>query len=198
MSQWWIYGVPPSYLSRTSHGHHDAHGRYEIGTRQVRGRYTIAVPSQHGRRVPPWALPSRPVSLLDMDQPPAREDHRILQFQTGGRIQRAFRCSTRSDRPTILAASFSLKIRMTDEPLANTNAMGAIERSKSRGANNAPRRITRRGFLQRSAPALGALNLALAGVLGAPGQPGPNSRLVVAHIGISGALLSSKRAWFPM
>ncbi len=46
--------------------------------------------------------------------------------------------------------------------------------------------LTRRQFLQRSALTLGALNLVPSGVLGAPGQPGANNRLTIAHIGVGG------------
>ena len=47
-------------------------------------------------------------------------------------------------------------------------------------------KLTRRAFLQRSALAAGALNLAPSGVLGRASQPGANGRFVVAHIGVGG------------
>ncbi|HXP63665.1 MAG TPA: Gfo/Idh/MocA family oxidoreductase [Dongiaceae bacterium] len=52
---------------------------------------------------------------------------------------------------------------------------------------NTPRNgMSRRRFLQSSALALGALNLAPSGVLATGGAPGANGRFVVGHIGVGG------------
>ena len=46
--------------------------------------------------------------------------------------------------------------------------------------------MSRRRFLQSSALALGAVNLAPSGVLAVGGSPGANGRFVVGHIGVGG------------
>lgn len=52
--------------------------------------------------------------------------------------------------------------------------------------NTPGNRMSRRRFLQSSALALGALNLAPSGVLATGGAPGANGRFVVGHIGVGG------------
>jgi predicted dehydrogenase len=52
--------------------------------------------------------------------------------------------------------------------------------------NQLKARLTRRRFLQAGVATVGALTLAPSGVIGAPGQPGANQRMVVAHIGVGG------------
>ena len=49
-----------------------------------------------------------------------------------------------------------------------------------------PAGIGRRHFLKASALAIGAFHFVPSGVLDAPGQPGANSRFVIAQIGVGG------------
>ena len=56
--------------------------------------------------------------------------------------------------------------------------------------NTPGNRMSRRRFLQSSALALGAVNLAPSGVLAIGGAPGANGRFVVGHIGVGGMGMS--------
>jgi predicted dehydrogenase len=67
----------------------------------------------------------------------------------------------------------------TGEPRRYTSNM-----NPSQSRQNPP--ISRRSFLQRTALVAGAVSIAPSGVIGLRGQPGANTRFVVANIGVGG------------